>query len=277
MGVAGFIASLEADYRQLSSDARRSEGFVGLFASTDHPEIKDAAERAVLRLRSLSHGPNAKEQLAANCKVIWLAAAGAMWKLWTTLGFVLLSDGNYVLRTLWNTCVCCYQDLFRPLELASATKAPKLVGQALLIAQKLLANGVANPSVGAATAEMVASAALLSDETVQLRALQTALTLLQAREHPRTLVELGALLGACFGCLGAKAHRGAVTTTAMATVRQVLVLLLSYIGEGGDVEDVLAKTLSDLCAVAAGKRLGGNCVAAVLSSGGIRVDWFLLL
>lgn len=69
MSASGIIGILEADYRQLSSDARRSEGFVGLFASTDHPEIKDAAERALLRLRSLGHGPGIREGLAAQCKV----------------------------------------------------------------------------------------------------------------------------------------------------------------------------------------------------------------
>ncbi|KAK2078912.1 hypothetical protein QBZ16_002602 [Prototheca wickerhamii] len=213
MSASGIIGILEADYRQLSSDARRSEGFVGLFASTDHPGIKDAAERALLRLRSLGHGPGIREGLAAQCK-----------------------------------------DLFRPLEMAAATRSPKLVGQALLIAQKLLANGAASPAAAASAADMVAGAAKLQDETVQLRSLQTALTLLQSPAHPRGEAHLGALLGACFGCLGGKGHRGAVTTTALATVRQVLALLLSYRGQGGDVEQVLAKTLADLCAVAAGEQ-----------------------
>lgn len=150
-------------------------------------------------------------------------------------------------------CARSAQDLFRPLEMAATTRSPKLVGQALLIAQKLLANGAASPAAAASAADMVAGAAKLQDETVQLRSLQTALTLLQSPAHPRGEAHLGALLGACFGCLGGKGHRGAVTTTALATVRQVLALLLSYRGQGGDVEQVLAKTLADLCAVAAGQ------------------------
>lgn len=59
----GFLAALEADYRQISQDARKAEGFVGLFSSSDHPEIKEAAERAVLRIRGFGEGPTAVDQI----------------------------------------------------------------------------------------------------------------------------------------------------------------------------------------------------------------------
>lgn len=42
---------LESDLRQLSTDARRSEGFVGWLSGPEHPEIKEAVERALLKLR----------------------------------------------------------------------------------------------------------------------------------------------------------------------------------------------------------------------------------
>lgn len=58
----GLLAALEADLRGICAEARRSDGFAGLFTSTDHPEIKEAAERAMLKLRMLadSAGPTAQ-------------------------------------------------------------------------------------------------------------------------------------------------------------------------------------------------------------------------
>ena len=60
---------LEHDYRQLAQDARKSEGVLGFFASSsDAPEVKEAAERAVLKVRSFSDHPVPLEQIRA-CKV----------------------------------------------------------------------------------------------------------------------------------------------------------------------------------------------------------------
>ncbi|RMZ53764.1 hypothetical protein APUTEX25_003903, partial [Auxenochlorella protothecoides] len=189
-----FVAALEAEYRQLSTEARKTEGFAGLFTSTDHPEIKEAAEKALLRIRSLADVPDANTQLA-QCK-----------------------------------------ELFRPLQLAADTRSPRLAGQALATAQKLLANSAASAEGAEAVLGMLTSAARLSDERVQLKCLQTALTLLQSPLHPITSAALGPLLGVCFGFLAAKGFKSTVTTTAAATVRQALALLLSYIREGEVLE-----------------------------------------
>lgn len=51
------FAVLESDLRQLSSDARRSEGFVGWLSGPEHPQIKEAAERALLKLRQCEGKP----------------------------------------------------------------------------------------------------------------------------------------------------------------------------------------------------------------------------
>lgn len=102
---------------------------------------------------------------------------------------------------------------------------------------------------------MLTSAARLSDERVQLKCLQTALTLLQSPLHPITSAALGPLLGVCFGFLAAKGFKSTVTTTAAATVRQALALLLSYIREG-EVEGVVVRVMSDLCSIAAGGSKG---------------------
>jgi hypothetical protein len=65
--VAGLISVLEADFRQLSHDARKSQGFASLFNSSDNqPEIKDAADRAVMKIRSLAEHPNALDQIRSS-------------------------------------------------------------------------------------------------------------------------------------------------------------------------------------------------------------------
>lgn len=64
---AGLLTVLESDYRQLAHDSRKVEGFAGFFASSDHhPEVKEAAERAVLKIRSLTDQPNALEQIKSS-------------------------------------------------------------------------------------------------------------------------------------------------------------------------------------------------------------------
>ncbi len=62
----GFAAVLEADLRQLSSDARRSDGITGWLSGNDHPEVKEASERAVLKVRSFSNSPNPVAQIRAS-------------------------------------------------------------------------------------------------------------------------------------------------------------------------------------------------------------------
>lgn len=45
-------AALETDLRLLSAETRRSEGFTSWLTGPDFPQIKEAAERGVLKLRS---------------------------------------------------------------------------------------------------------------------------------------------------------------------------------------------------------------------------------
>ena len=65
--MASFVAVLEADLRHLSAEARRADGLAGWLTGPSHPEVKDAAERAILKLRSLS-GPGSPSQAIAGCK-----------------------------------------------------------------------------------------------------------------------------------------------------------------------------------------------------------------
>ena len=56
-GATASLAALEADLRQLSTDARRSGGFVGWLSGTEQPQIKETAERALLKLRQCEGKP----------------------------------------------------------------------------------------------------------------------------------------------------------------------------------------------------------------------------
>ncbi len=47
-------AVLETDLRLLSAETRRSEGFTSWLTGPDFPQIKEAAERSVLKLRSVT-------------------------------------------------------------------------------------------------------------------------------------------------------------------------------------------------------------------------------
>lgn len=65
--VAGLVSVLEADFRQLSHDARKSEGFASFFNNSDNqPEVKEASERAVMKIRALAEHPNALDQIRSS-------------------------------------------------------------------------------------------------------------------------------------------------------------------------------------------------------------------
>ena len=59
------IEVLETDLRALSAEARRSDGvaghITGWFSGPEHPQIKEAAERTMLRLRSFSSQDEASD------------------------------------------------------------------------------------------------------------------------------------------------------------------------------------------------------------------------
>lgn len=67
--MAGFASVLEADLRQLAHDARRSEGFASFFSNADNqPDVKEAADRAVMKVRSLADHHDMLNQIKS-CKV----------------------------------------------------------------------------------------------------------------------------------------------------------------------------------------------------------------
>ena len=67
------LAILESDLRFLSGETRRAEGFTGWLTGPDHLAVKEAAERAVLKVRSLVAHPDPPASVAAS-KVLLLSA-----------------------------------------------------------------------------------------------------------------------------------------------------------------------------------------------------------
>ncbi len=53
----GLSTALESDLRMLSTETRRSESFTSWLTGPDYPQLKEAAERGVLKLRSTTGRP----------------------------------------------------------------------------------------------------------------------------------------------------------------------------------------------------------------------------
>lgn len=64
-----FAAVLEHDLRQLTSESRRQDGFAGWLTGQQNLDVKDSAERAILKLRSLSAAAGPISQSIANSEV----------------------------------------------------------------------------------------------------------------------------------------------------------------------------------------------------------------
>lgn len=64
------LQSVETDLRTLSSESRKSDTIAGQLAgwlaNSEHPEVKVAAERAILKLRALSRQPITREVLKSS-------------------------------------------------------------------------------------------------------------------------------------------------------------------------------------------------------------------
>jgi hypothetical protein len=129
------------------------------------------------------------------------------------------------------------QELLKPLQLSLETKSDRLKSRALALVQNLIANHALPAGASDAVIAMLARADRNTDENVQLKTLQTALTLLQSPLRPRTEGQVGAVLGICLRLTSKKGHKDAVLTTAAATVRQAVALVLSYV----DVEAELQR------------------------------------
>lgn len=127
------------------------------------------------------------------------------------------------------------QEFLKPLLLSCETKSARLVSQSLATVQKMVSNQALSPEGAASVIEMIAKVEKIGDEGVQLKVLQTALTLLQSPLHPTTEEGIATILGLCFRSLTQKGRKDTVTSTAAATVRQSVAIVFTYVDVGAEL------------------------------------------
>lgn len=166
------MAVLESDLRSLSVEARRR-----------HPAVKDGAEHAILKLRSMS----SPSDIAEN------------------------------------------EDILRIFLLACEAKTIKLSVIGLSSLQKLISHDAVSPSALKEILLTLKDHAEVSDETVQLKTLQTILIIFQSRLHPESEENMAQALGICIRLLENNRSSDSVRNTAAATFRQAVALIFDHV------------------------------------------------
>ncbi|XP_022719220.1 protein MON2 homolog isoform X2 [Durio zibethinus] len=167
-----FMAVLESDLRALSAEARRR-----------FPAVKDAAEHAILKLRTLS----SPSEISHN------------------------------------------EDIVRIFLMACEVKTVKLSVIGLSCLQKLISHDAVAPSVVNEILPTLKDHAEMSDETVQLKTLQTILIIFQSRLHPESEENMAQALGICLRLLENNRSSDSVRNTAAATFRQAVALVFDHV------------------------------------------------
>ncbi|KAK9811035.1 hypothetical protein WJX73_008056 [Symbiochloris irregularis] len=182
---------LETDLRALSVEARKNDGvaahITGWFSGPEHPAIKEAAERTMLKLRSMS----AKQEGLDPAKTS--------------------------------------KEALKPFLMACESKNPKLASIALMSLQKLLASGIVPLEDMLTIIKALEQVEKLRDDVVQLKILQTALSLMQARALAENEAAVASVLGLCFRLLSDAKNSDSVVNTAAATVRQAVTLVFEHV------------------------------------------------
>jgi hypothetical protein len=192
---AALLEVLEADLRMLSAEARRTDGnfatqITGWLQHTDYGQIKESAERAVLRLRAIGQdggGVPAVRQAGKvrRCAELRLCAPRQLGKAWRA------KPRNSAPRSKCSGLSpaetpdpaaprATPQEVLRPFLLVCESRNPRLVGLALGSLQKLLAHDAASAEGRGQVLAALLQVEKSGDETVKLKILQTALTLLQS-------------------------------------------------------------------------------------------------
>ncbi|KAA8544984.1 hypothetical protein F0562_019799 [Nyssa sinensis] len=167
-----FMAVLESDLRALSSEARRR-----------YPAVKDGAEHAILKLRSLS----SPSEIAHN------------------------------------------EDILRIFLMACEVKTVKLSVIGLSCLQKLISHDAVAPSALKEILATLKDHAEMSDESVQLKTLQTILIIFQSRLQPEDEENMAQVLGICLRLLENNRSSDSVRNTAAATFRQAVALIFDRV------------------------------------------------
>lgn len=167
-----FMAVLESDLRALSAEARRR-----------YPTVKDGAEHAILKLRSLS----SPSEIAHN------------------------------------------EDILRIFLMACEVRTVKLSVIGLSCLQKLISHDAVAPSALKEILATLKDHAEMTDESVQLKTLQTILIIFQSRLHPENEDNMARALGICLRLLENNRSSDSVRNTAAATFRQAVALIFDHV------------------------------------------------
>jgi hypothetical protein len=132
-----FATVLEHDLRQLTSESRRQDGFAGWLTGQQNLDVKDAAERATLKLRSLSAAAGPIEQSIANSEVISSTASIRC----VTRGSLEVHFACPLRLLGISERPSPLQEILRPFMLACESKHVGLVALGLACVQKMAANG----------------------------------------------------------------------------------------------------------------------------------------
>ncbi|KAJ4816243.1 ARM repeat superfamily protein [Rhynchospora pubera] len=186
------MAALEADLRALSAESRRR-----------HPAVKDAAEHAILKLRSLS----SPKEIAQN------------------------------------------DDILRIFLMACDVKSVKLSVIGLSCLQKLVAHDAVALSALKDILSTLKDHAEMTDESVQLKTLQTTLIIFQSQLLPRDEDNMAQALGICLRLLEGTKSSDSVRNTAAATFRQAVALVFDAVAAAESLPSGKAATMSLLSRV----------------------------
>ncbi|XP_050379358.1 uncharacterized protein LOC126796668 isoform X2 [Argentina anserina] len=166
-----FMAVLESDLRALSAEARRR-----------YPAVKDGAEHAIIKLRSLS----SPGEIAQN------------------------------------------EDILRIFLMACEVRTVKLSVIGLSCLQKLISHDAVASSALHEILCTLKDHAEMTDESVQLKTLQTVLIILQSPLHPQNEDDMAQALGICLRLLENRSP-DSVRNTAAATFRQAVALIFDHV------------------------------------------------
>ena len=186
---------LEHDYRQLALISRKSAASSGLTSllwsssNAESEDIKDAAERVLLLLRS----------------------ASAIDRI----------DSETLMRPVQLACQSKRPEL--------VGQALGIVQKLAGLTNSEHVEGLIGPDEINTVLGLLQSVETLYEESVQLKILQTCLVVLQSpRLHPRNAETILSVVSMCFRAMTPRG-KGQVTTTASATVRQAVAIVFSYV------------------------------------------------
>lgn len=185
------VQTLEHDYRQLALSSRKSDGIVSQFFSGGSSTSQHDIKEASERALLSLRGTHAAADPVADMR-----------------------ESRSVLA--------------KPVELSCQGLQPKLVQISLGILQKLISCDVLEKEEAQMCIHALTSVEKIQDESVQLKILQTSLILLQSSIRPRHEESILSVVSLCFRAMTPRG-KAQVTTTAAATVRQAVAIVLSYV------------------------------------------------